>query len=88
MLTNTSNKSTRVGPSTSKAKTLSCVKAKEIIQLINVRLAEVLMCGIELPLYASRTTEQLIRIQEQGLFPVPIDHVTDCGDLFELATGL
>ena len=32
-------------------------------------------------------TAQLIRVQEQGLFPVPVDHFADCGDLYGLATG-
>ena len=29
----------------------------------------------------------LIEVQERNLLPIPIDHYTDCNDLFELITG-
>ena len=33
------------------------------------------------------TTKDLLRLQAQHLSEVPVDHVTDCMDLFELITG-
>ena len=35
----------------------------------------------------SPTLALLIGVQEKNLLPVPVDHYTDCNDLFELMTG-
>ena len=44
-----SHKAKRIGPSTSFAETISAVVAKEIVQLVAVRLSELLGHGIVTP---------------------------------------
>ena len=48
----------------------------------------VLGAGFVLPLYRTPTGKELLEVQESGVYCLPIDDHTDCGDLWELMTGL
>ena len=82
-----SHKAKRVSSSTSMAETLAAVHGKEIAQLVAVRLTEILGHGTLTPWMKPTPLTLFIEIQEQGLYVVPIDHMTDCHDLFQLAIG-
>ena len=69
------------------AETLAAVHGKEIAQLVAVRLTEILGHGTLTPWMKPTPLTLFIEIQEQGLYVVPIDHMTDCHDLFQLAIG-
>ena len=82
-----SHKSKRISSSTSKAETLSAVHGKELAQLLAVRLTEILGHGTLTPWMKSTPLSTLIQIQEDALWVIPIDHCTDCNDLFQLVVG-
>ena len=70
----------RVSWSTSQGETLAAVGSQELAQLIAARLTEVLLAR---PISLSVMT----RRWAYGLFIVPVDHLTDCNDMFEQVTG-
>ena len=80
VLANTARKAKRVSYSTSHGEALAGAAGKELAQSLVMRITEVL-CGKALSL------QEAIRIQEDGLYSIPIDHMTDCGDLFDLVNG-
>lgn len=84
---NTSNKAKRLSHSTSHAETNAGCRAKELAQMVNLRFSEVLQCGMCLPFRPRISLQDLIHVQEENLLVFPIDHFTDCGDLFDLVTG-
>ena len=55
--------------------------------MVAIRLTEVLGVGIQTPLRTPATLSMLIKIQEEGGWVIPIDHYTDCRDLFQLVVG-
>ena len=73
-------KAKRVAWSTSQGETLAAVGAEELGQLVAARLTEVFF-GHPISLGT------MIHHWTHGLFFTPIDHVTDCKDMFELCTG-
>lgn len=79
-------KATRVSHSTSHAEALSAIGTTQMAQLVSNRMTEpfakmVLQKNIV-------TTRDLILIQANNWTLIPVDHVTDCMDLFELACGV
>ena len=82
-----SHKAKRISSSTSTAETLSAVVGKELAQLVAVRLSELLGHGLTHPFGTCPTLSSLRAMQEDGAWIIPIDHVTDCKDVFELVTG-
>ena len=60
---------------------------QQLAQLVALRLTEVLDKGIQLPLKSQSPLDDLIAIQEAGAWVLPIDHYTDCNDLFQLVVG-
>ena len=87
VLASLGRKGKRVAPSTSSAETNAAVSAKEVAQLVAMRLTEVMYTGIGWPLRERVSLSLLITIQEKGAFVVPIDNFTDCQDLFDLVKG-
>ena len=87
ILASISHKAKRLSSNTSAGETLAAVLGKEICQLVALRLTEVLSCGIQLPLKTAATLPQLIELQESAGWCIPIDHYTDCRDLFQLMVG-
>ena len=80
-----SKRSKRISRSTSHAETLACVSTMQHEQLIALRYTEVLTgccVGIRRPLAT------LMDINDRAAFLIPIDHCTDCFDLFQLVCGL
>ena len=77
-----SHKAKRVSGSTSRAETLAGVVGKELAQMIAMRLTELFAPGIQLPLHDGTTMSQLIQIQDNAEFAIPIDHWTDSRDFF------
>ena len=77
----------RIGASSSNAETLSATVGKELAQLVAIRLTEVFGIGIQTPLHSPAKLSTFIEIQEAGAWMVPIDHFTDCRDLFHLVVG-
>ena len=82
-----SHKAKRIGSSTSKAETLSAIHGKELAQLTQVRLTELLGHGIVTPYGQPTPLSVIMEIQENAYWMVPIDHMTDCYDLFQLVVG-
>ena len=60
---------------------------QQLAQLVALRLTEVLDKGIQLPLRSTSPLDDVIAIQEAGAWVIPIDHFTDCNDLFQLVVG-
>ena len=80
-----SKKSKRISHSTSHAETLSAVSTLQHAQLIALRYTEVLTgCTIGMP----KPLEVLMNVNNTAAFVMPIDHYTDCYDLFQLTCGL
>ena len=77
----------RISSSTSTAETLFSVYGKELAQLIAICLTQLLEHGIQTLLGTQTFLAMLIQIQENGGWVVPVDHVRDCGDLFQLVVG-
>ena len=82
-----SHKAKRVSSSTSTAETIAANLGKEFGQLVNLRLTETLGNGILTKLHMPWNLNDLIQVQEQVLYILPVDHVTDCRDLFQLVVG-
>ena len=74
-------KAKRISYSTSHAETLAAVSGMETDSLVSVRLAEILFVP------SRPSLQSLLICQEQGVKQLPIDHMTDCRDVFELASG-
>ena len=75
-------KATRISHSTSHAETLSAVGCTQTAQLVSHRFTEVFAQTI---LQRSHyTPTDLLMLQHENMSILPIDHVTDCMDLFEL----
>jgi len=70
------------------AETLIANFAKELAQLVAMRLTEVLGHGIQTPFKSQTDLRILIELQENAAWAIPIDQCTDCKDVFELVTGL
>ena len=87
ILAHSSHKSKRVSSSTSTSESLAATATKELAQLCALRLTEVLSTGIALPLKTTATVAQMTRIVENAEYAIPIDHFTDCMELFQLAVG-
>jgi hypothetical protein len=81
LLASSAGKARRIGGSTSYNETLGGCRGKELAQLVAMRLAEIFSYRARL------TVQELIQIQTDVSWPIPIDHYTDCGDFFELVTG-
>ena len=79
-LGNYGRKAKRVSYSTSYGETLVAAGGQELTQMIAMRVSEVL---------AGRhhSLPQIVNMWESGGWLIPIDHMTDCFDFFELATG-
>jgi hypothetical protein len=82
-----SHKAKRVSSSTSTAETLIANFGKELAQLVGLRLSEIFGHGTQTPFKVTTPLRVLIEIQENAAFALPIDHFTDCRDVFELVTG-
>ena len=80
LLVHASNKSKRISQSTSHAESLAlyntCLHAEQIACRLTEQISPI---NIKL--------EEMIRMDEQGLYDVGIDLYTDCYDLLELITG-
>ena len=75
-------KATRISHSTSHAETLSAVGCTQTAALVSHRMTEVFAQTL---LNKQRyTPTDLLSLQERGMSILPVDHVTDCMDLFEL----
>ena len=79
-------KATRVSHSTSHAEALSAIGTTQVAQLISNRLSEPFAAVILGK--ATISARDLMVIQLNGLTQIPVDHVTDCMDLFELVCGV
>ena len=82
-----SHKAKRVSSSTSTAETLMANFGKELVQLVGLRLTEIFGHGIQTPFKVATPLHILIELQENAAFALPIDHFTDCRDVFELVIG-
>jgi hypothetical protein len=82
-----SHKAKRVSSSTSTAETFIANFSKELAQLVGLRLTEIFGHGIQTPFKVRVPLRILITIQEDAAFALPIDHFTDCRDVFELVVG-
>jgi hypothetical protein len=82
-----SHKAKRISSSTSMAECLAAIIGKELGQLVCIRLTELLGHGIQVPLNSASPLTVLTKIQEVGGWVIPLDHCTDCRDLFQLVIG-
>ncbi len=80
-------RATRVSHSTSHAETLSGVGCSQVAILIATRLTELYSQQL-IPEVVSLRAHHLLQMQEHNMSIVPVDHVTDCMDLFELVTNV
>ena len=87
VLASLSHKAKRIGASSSNAETLSATVGKELAQLVAIRLTEIFGVGMQTPLKTPATYSLFIKIQEEGDWVIPIDHFTDCRDVFHLVVG-
>jgi hypothetical protein len=87
ILAHISHKAKRISSSTSTAETLAATIGKELAQLVTMRLTEVFCIGRLTDPGIAPTLSQLIHMQELGAWEVPIDHYTDCRDVFLLIVG-
>eukprot|EP00435_Cladocopium_sp_Y103_P048511 s541_g14.t1 len=71
----------RISYSTSHGETLAAINGMETSSLVSLRIGE-LISKSKRP-----TLQELAALQEHGNEELPIDHYTDCRDLFELVTG-
>ena len=78
-----SHKAKRVSSSTSMAETLVANLGKELAQLVAMRLTEILGHGLQFPYKIRTPLKLLVEVQEQAAWALPIDHCTDCKDVFE-----
>ena len=69
------------------AETLIANLSKELAQLVVLRLTEIFGHGIQTPFLKATPLKLLIEIQENAMWAIPVDQVTDCKDVFELVTG-
>ena len=81
LIASSAGKARRIGGSTSYNETLGACRGRELAQLIAMRYGEILSYKVGM------TARDLMKMQADVQWPIPIDHCTDCGDLFELATG-
>ena len=86
ILANFSHQAKRVSGSTSRAETLAGVLGREMAQLVNMRLSEMLGDGIQFALQQRCPIQLLIEAQEQPAFCIPVGHCIACKD-FELEVG-
>ena len=77
-----SHKAKRISHSTSHAESLACYNALGSAEVLAARLTEAWWRGAK-PL----SLEQLLTVEDLGLFEVPILALTDCMDLLELIVG-
>ena len=82
-----SHKAKRVSASTSMAETLAASLIKELAQLVAMRITEVIGHGIQTPFQQQAPLKLFIEIQENAAWAIPVDHCTDCKDVFEFVTG-
>ena len=75
------SRSKRISYSTSHGETLAAINGMESSSLVALRLAELMLPD------RKPTLQQLAALQERGFDELPIDHHTDCRDLFELVSG-
>ena len=75
------SKSKRISYSTSHGETLAAINGMETSSLVSLRISELILPE-EKP-----SLQRLAALQEGGNEELPIDHYTDCRDLFELVTG-
>ena len=87
VLAQVSHKAKRISGSTSHGETLAANCGQQLAQLVALRITEVFDKGIQLPLRSQSPLQDLIAIQEAGAWVIPIDHFTDCHDLFQLVVG-
>ena len=84
LLIGLAQKSKRISHSTSHGETLATAKTIPLAQLTAIRLTEP-------ELHAQHDFRLspmiLMRLQDDGHCPLPVDHVVDCMDLWELACG-
>ena len=79
-------KATRISHSTSHAETLSAVGCTQTAQLVSLRFTEVFaQTLLGRPLSSPR---DLLELQHRNVSVLPLDHVTDCMDFFELVTNM
>ena len=81
------HKAKRVSSSTSTAETLVANLGRELAQLVALRLTEVMGHGMCTPYGIATPLKSLIDVQENCTWIIPVDHVTDCRDVFELVVG-
>ena len=74
-------RSKRISYSTSHGETLAAINGLESASLVALRVSELLLKD------SKPSLQQLAALQERGNDDLPIDHYTDCRDLFELVTG-
>ena len=79
-----SSKSKRVSQSTSHAETLAALKVQTMGAMVAMRLTEVFYFST---FGAAPTLKNLLEAQEKALYIVPIDHYTDCHDMYDLVCG-
>ena len=79
-----SRKSRRISHSTSHAETVVAVACLQLTQLIATRITEFYCEPI---FHKVADVKMLLDIQDNGLWLIPVDHVTDCFDFYELCTG-
>eukprot|EP00959_Pyramimonas_sp_CCMP1952_P305136 6385842-Pyramimonas_sp.AAC.1 len=80
------SKSKRVSHSTSHAESLIACKSHQTTHLLNMRITEIVASHMLSRLHRVKLTALTIA-QDQNIVALPMDHVTDCNDLFLLATG-
>ena len=88
LIAHISHKAKRISSSTSTAETLAAIIGRELAQLVAMRITELFCIGIRTPLGCQPSLPQLIELQEDAAWKLPIDQYTDCRDLFMLMVGL
>ena len=78
-------RASRISHSTSHAETLSAIGCTQVAHLISGRLSEIFLAPRLLG--RSPSIRDLLWMQAANCQEVPVDHCSDCMDLFELITG-
>ena len=78
-------RASRISHSTSQAETLSAIGCTQVAHLISGRLGEIFLAP---RLFGrSPSIRDLLWLQSNSCQEVPVDHCSDCMDLYELITG-
>ena len=79
LLVASSSRSGRISHSTSHGETLAGVRGMQTGQMLAMRFTEVYF---EVLFNTPRSYQMMLEVERLGAFMVPVDHITDCYELF------